>query len=143
MSFSRSAQHFIRNLPTIQPIDSVDAALEASMQRIPDFSETEQWIVRQTLQERYREPVAHQLADADVRLTPHSVELTPVPVLLWTHNDCHFGIFKIDQSHYRAQFWYRGYEQFATDIPVFDDLGDCIIRLLQAQADHAATRRGD
>ena len=52
------------------------------MSNIPDITETEAWIVRTTLKERYNEDVELQLADADIRLNPADRELTSYPVFI-------------------------------------------------------------
>ena len=40
------------------------------MSAIPDFTESDEWIVQTTLKERYGRNVALQNADADIRLNP-------------------------------------------------------------------------
>lgn len=105
---------------------------------IADFSETEQWIVTQTLRERYGHELALQFGDAEVRLDPVKPELTEVPVLVWEEDDVSFIIFKIGDGRYRAQFWYRGYQQYRAGLMEYDDLGDCVIGVLRAQADFHA-----
>jgi hypothetical protein len=104
--------------------------------KIPDFTETELWTVRQALKERYGKDVEVQLADSDIRLHPEARGLTLCPCLIWTERNAHFVIFKAGERAYRCQFFYRGYEQFGTGKPEYDDLGQCVITLLQVQADH-------
>jgi hypothetical protein len=112
------------------------------MQRIPDFTQNEQWVVTTTLKERYGDDKEIRLGDSEARLNPNSMELTEVPVLYWEHDGCHFVIFKTGQAQYRCQFYYRGYEQFGTGVDQYDDIGDCVISLLRTQADHHADRSG-
>lgn len=113
------------------------------MNEIPDITETEEWIIRTTLKERYGEDREVQYADAEIRLNPADRELTSCPVVLWNAEDCHFAIFKTGERLYRCQFFYRGYQQYGTGVHEYDDLTECAVSLLQAQADHAATERGD
>ena len=116
------------------------------MPRIPDISETELWIVNTTLKERYdepHEPIEPQIADSEIRLRPSDREVTEVPAIFWQADDCNFIIFKIGRRSYRGVFYYRLYQQYGTGVPMYDDLTECIVSLLQAQADHAAEERGD
>jgi len=112
------------------------------MNTIPDITETEQWIVETTLKERYDQDVELQFADAEIRLNPADRELTSSPVFVWEVEDCHFVIFKTGERRYRCQFYYRGYQQYGTGVHEYDDLTECAVSLLQAQADHVAEQRG-
>ena len=113
------------------------------MSQIPDITETEEWIVKTTLKERYGQDVELQYADAEIRLNPADRELTTCPVFVWEAEDCHFVIFKTGERRYRCQFFYRGYQQYGTGVHEYDDLTECTVSLLQAQADHMAAQRGD
>jgi hypothetical protein len=108
------------------------------MSQIADFSESELWVIRTTLAERYNETVQTQLADAELRLDPYSSELTSCPVAYWERDGCHFVVFKTGEHRYRCQFYYRIHQMFGTGIEEFDDLSECVVTLLQVQADHAA-----
>jgi hypothetical protein len=108
------------------------------MNQIADFAESELWIIRTTLAERYGEPVEPALADSEVRLNPYASELVECPVACWERNSCHFVVLKTGEHSYRCQFYYRGHEMFAPDIEEFDDLSECMVTVLQVQADHAA-----
>ena len=113
------------------------------MPEIKDFSDAEKWIVDTTLRERYGHPVEYQLGDAEIRLAPSDRELSACPVLYWQAEDCNFVIFKTGDRRYRSQFFYRGYQQYGTGVYEYDDLTECAVSLLQAQADHMAQERGD
>jgi len=114
------------------------------MAEIPDISDTERWILETTLKERYGRDVEFRLADAEIRLSPSDRELTNCPVVLWQDEQgCSFVIFKTGDRSYRCQFFYRGYQQYGTGVKEYDDLSECVVSLLQAQADHAAEERGD
>ena len=114
------------------------------MSSIPDITETEEWIVNTTLKERYGNDVPElQYADAEIRLNPADRELTSCPVFLWQADSCHFILFKTGERLYRCQFFFRNYQQFGTGVHEYDDLTECIVSLLQAQADHTAEQRGD
>ncbi len=113
------------------------------MATVPDFGKSEEWIIKTTLRERYGEEKPYELADAEIRLSPADRELTTVPVVYWNHNGCNFVVFKTGDRRYRCQFFYRGYQQYGTGIHEYDDLAECMVSLLQTQADHEARQRGD
>jgi hypothetical protein len=113
------------------------------MSAIPDITQTEEWIVRTTLKERYGRDIELQYADADIRLSPSDRELTSCPVVFWEADGCNFAIFKSGERLYRCQFFYQPYKQYGTGVREYDDLSECTVALLQAQADHTAEERGD
>ena len=113
------------------------------MAAIPDFSPSEEWIVRTTLRERFGHDVDFQYADADIRLSQSDRALTSCPVVFWHENECNFVIFKTGDRRYRCQFYYKPYKQFATGVREYDDLSECTVAILQAQADQLAEERGD
>ena len=112
------------------------------MSAIRDITETEQWIVRTTLKERYGRDVELQYGDAEIRLDPADRELTSCPVVVWEVGGCHFVVMKTGEKRYRCQFYYRGHQQYGTGIDEYDDLSECTVSLLQVQADHSARQRG-
>jgi len=112
------------------------------MSSIPDIKDSELWILGTSLKERYGREVEIQLADTDVRLHAGDRELTPCPTFYWEAGDCHFVIFKTGEHLYRCQFYYQAYKQFGTGILEYDDLTECVVSLLQAQADHELKSQG-
>jgi hypothetical protein len=110
---------------------------------IPDITETERWILQTTLRERYGHEVDLQLADAEIRLRASDRELTPCPVMVWQADDCTFVIFKTAERRYRCQFFVKPYKQMGTGVAEYDDLSECSVAVLQAQADCVAEQRGD
>ncbi len=111
---------------------------------IADITDTEQWILQTTVRERYGRDVELQLADAEIRLHASDRELTLCPVVVWQADDaCHFVIFKAGERRYRCQFFYKPYKQMGTGVDEYDDLAECAVALLQAQADYVAEQRGD
>ncbi|MBU1235693.1 MAG: hypothetical protein KJ634_09115 [Gammaproteobacteria bacterium] len=109
---------------------------------IPDFTDVELKLVNQTLLERYGRMVALQTADAEVQLNPESEDLTNCPVIYWEERGAHFVAFKLGPSLFKAQFFYNETTQFGTGKESFDNLGDCVITLLQVQADHEQQMQG-
>jgi hypothetical protein len=107
-----------------------------------DFTDPELKLVNQTLFERYGRMVALQVADAEVQLNPESETLTTCPTLYWEERGAHFVVFKLDASRFRAQFFYNEATQYGTGKEAFDNLGDCVITLLQVQSDHERQMQG-
>ena len=113
------------------------------MGTIADFSESEHWLLRSTLKERYGEEVEVQLADTEMRLDRHSTQLHTCPAAYWERDKCHFIVVKTGDNRYRAQFFYRLYQMYGTGIEEFDDLSTCVVTLLQVQADHEMKERAE
>jgi hypothetical protein len=104
--------------------------------KIPDFTETELSVVRETVAERFRKPVEIQVGDAEIRLDPSDRELTVVPAAVWNEGGANFVIFKAGDGDFRAQFFYRVHKQYGTGQRSYDNIGDCVVTLLQVQSDH-------
>jgi hypothetical protein len=111
------------------------------MSKIPDFSDSETWVVRSTLEERYGSVPEIQLAETELRLDKGSTQLEPCPTLYWEVDGCHFVICKTGDRNYRCQFFYRIHHMYGTGIPEYDDLAECIVSLLQVQADFQAKQQ--
>jgi len=109
------------------------------MANVPDFSEAELKLADQTLRERYTRTVPIEVADAEIGL---GADLTTCPVLYWEERGAHFVVFKIADSRYRAQFYYSEAQQYGTGKDSFDNLGDCMITVLQVQSDHERQMQG-
>ena len=109
------------------------------MKPIPDFNESELWVIKNTLEERYRKEVDIDEGEAEIRLRPGDRELTPCPVVLWHGEDgAGFVIFKSGAERYRCQFFYRVHRQYGTGIDEYDNISECITSLLHVQADFSA-----
>ena len=113
------------------------------MSAIEDFTDSELWIIRTTLEERYGETIEPDLADIELRLNPYATELTPCPAAYWEHKGCHFITCKTGDSRYRCQFYYRVHQMYGTGVEEYDDLSECVVTLLQVQADYQADRDND
>lgn len=107
------------------------------MARIEDFNENELWIIQTTLQERYGEQREIQMGDSEIRLHSADRDLTTCPIIMWDDDTCHFVILKCGDNRYRCLFYYRSFEQFGTGVEEFDQLAECIVTLLQTEADKA------
>jgi hypothetical protein len=113
------------------------------MRGVADLTDNEMWTIQSTLRERYGHDVEVELADSEIRLQPTDRELTTCPIAYWTHDDCNFVVIKTGEKSYRGQFFYRLHQQYGTGIDEYDDLAECMVSLLQAQADHERTRKQD
>ena len=105
---------------------------------MPEFTETELWIIRSAVKERYGRELAIEKADTEIRLHAGAKELTACPAVYWEGGGAHFVVIKTGECRYRAQFYYRLHQMYGTGIDEYDDIGDCVVTLLQVQADHAA-----
>lgn len=112
------------------------------MATLPDFTDADRKLVDQTLLERFGQAVPVQSADAEIQLDGNSEELTLCPILHWEARDAYFVVMKTGSSAYRCQFYYTDVEQFGTGRDVYDNLGDCVVTLLQVQSDHERQRAG-
>jgi hypothetical protein len=110
---------------------------EAMHDKIPDFTDTKLWVIRQAVSERFRKEIDIQQADAELRLDPGDRELTLCPVVYWREVKAQFVIFKTGEQTYRNQFFYNVREQYGTGRDEYNDIGECVMTpLLQVQADH-------
>ena len=116
---------------------------EFPMSNIAEFTESELWTVRSTLKERYGSSVEPELADCELHLDPASPKLTSCPSLFWQQDKCNFVLFKVGEARFRCQFFYAIDEMFGTGIEEYDNIGDCVLTVLQVQADSDAERKGN
>jgi len=108
---------------------------------IPAFTPREKNLVSQTLVERFGRSVPVQGIQSEIQLDLLREELTTCPALTWEEDVCKFVIFKTGDGRFRCQFYYTDAEQFGTATMEYDNLGDCVIDLLQVQNTHEEERR--
>ncbi|HEB81607.1 MAG TPA: hypothetical protein ENJ11_01965 [Gammaproteobacteria bacterium] len=113
------------------------------MNRVPDFSDNDLWIIKSTLQERYGEAPDVQLAETELRLDLSRTELSTCPAAYWEVEGCHFVIAKTGDNRYRCQFFYRVHQMYGTGRDEYDDLTECVVTLLQVQADQQVKDAGE
>lgn len=101
---------------------------------IPDFTETELWVVRATLKERYGKDVVLEFADTEV--DSGGGGLAWRPTLFWSAKGAKFVVIKLDARRYRPIFYYHPEHQLGTGADSYDEIGDCVIAVLQVEADH-------
>jgi hypothetical protein len=142
-SDERQHSHSEINAFSLSSVPIFDLALRPAVHKIPDFNDNELWIIHTTLEERYGKKTDVQLADSELRLSPHTDQLTLCPTLHWQDQGVHLVIFKTGEDRYRCMFYYNVREQYGTGIDEFDNLAECVTTLLQVQADHASTYQKD
>lgn len=86
--------------------------------------------------ERYGRIVLTQDADAELRPDPSLPALTVCPTLYWNERGAHSVVNKIGSARLRCEFFYDSGKHFGTGIERVDDLRQCVLTLLQVQADH-------
>ena len=106
-----------------------------SHNKIPDFTETELWTVRSTLKERYGRDIELQMADTEVMLGGAD-GMDWCPALFWSAKGANFAIVKLGAKRFRAYFYYHPEHQLGTGIDSYDEIGDCVISVLQVESDH-------
>jgi len=110
--------------------------------KIPDFTDSELWVVRTTLQERYGHEVPVHLADTELQLEPVPAAPVEVPALYWRERGAHFIVCKAGSADFRARFFYDPGQHFTPGRERFEDLAGCVVATLQGQADDERTRSG-
>jgi hypothetical protein len=112
------------------------------MSSVPDFTEAEQRAVETTLKERWPEQgLEIQLADVEIKMYPQDRELTVCPAIFREVGSTSFVKIKVAERSYRSQFYYRGFQQYGTGKPEYDDITDCVVTMLQVDADKEAKDR--
>nr|VFK45176.1 MAG: hypothetical protein BECKSD772F_GA0070984_12131 [Candidatus Kentron sp. SD]VFK48609.1 MAG: hypothetical protein BECKSD772E_GA0070983_11325 [Candidatus Kentron sp. SD]VFK80531.1 MAG: hypothetical protein BECKSD772D_GA0070982_11244 [Candidatus Kentron sp. SD] len=107
------------------------------MTQVPDFTDTELGIVQSAVNQRYRKEIRLELADTECRLDPATTALTSCPAVFWREQEMNFVIMKTAEKQYRCQFFGRDLDMYGTGRNEYDDVKECTMRLLQAQADSA------
>ena len=103
-----------------------------------DFTEREKWVIQTTVQERWGPDIIElHAADVEIRMRPQDEEATPCPALFWAVNQCNFVMVKTGESCYRCQFFYNDLQQMGPDVTEYTELAECVVQLLQTQADYA------
>jgi len=111
------------------------------MNKIPDFTDADRWVVETALKERYGRHLAVEIADSEIKLGEASAEITLCPTFYWEERGVEFVVFKVAADRYRSQFYYSITEQYGTGRD-FDDLAECVTTTLRLQADHEKDRAG-
>lgn len=102
------------------------------------FTPSELKLAQHTLTERYERLVPIQIADAEIGIgpDPENDALSTCAALYWEVAGAHFIVLKIAANDFRGQFYYNEATQYGTGKEKFDNLGDCLVTLLQVQGQH-------
>jgi hypothetical protein len=103
-----------------------------------EFTEHERKLVQLTLLERYGRAIPLQTVEVELQLDPQAPVPTEHAAFYWQQDGAEFIVSKTGPQEFRAQFFYSPEEMFGTGRDAYDNLGDCIVTLLQVQAEHAA-----
>ena len=103
---------------------------------VSDFTDAEQKLVSGLLLKRYAKLVPLQLADSELQLDAATKRLTLCPTIYWSERGAQFVVCKAAEGRYRCQFFYSDAEHFGAGREEYDDLEQCVVTLLQVQADH-------
>ncbi|MDO8706554.1 MAG: hypothetical protein Q7J84_16560 [Sulfuricaulis sp.] len=112
-----------------------------SHSQIPDFSDNELWVVRSTVKERYGKEIELQFADTEVMLGGDAEGITWCPTVFWSAKGANFTIVKIAPKRYRAYFYFHPEHQLGTGIDSYDEIGECVVSVLQVEADHLRAQK--
>jgi hypothetical protein len=112
----------------------------AKQHKIPDFTDAERWVIQSTLKERYGQEILLAEAEIEYNLGPNASELPWCPAVFWTAEGANFVIVKLGDQRYHAVFYYTTDKQYGTGIDSYDDIAECVVTLLQVQADHDRKR---
>lgn len=102
---------------------------------IHEFTETELWVVRSTLKERYGRDIGLERAQTETAL-PGTGGLAWCPTLFWSAKGANFAIIKTGAKRYRPIFYYHPETQLGTGMDSYDEIGDAAVSVLQVEADH-------
>lgn len=108
---------------------------------IKPFSAREKHLISQTLLERFGHPVALQPVDAELQLNLLKEEFAFCPSIMWTESGANFIIFKTGDERYRCLFYYNEAMLFGTGKDEYNNLGDCVVTLLQVHSDQEEQSR--
>ena len=107
---------------------------------VNDFSTTELNIIKKAIAGRWKDINIH-LADIDVAIASNDKKSTLCPAVVWETADCTFVIIKTAEFSYKNLFYYLGSQRFDTGIAQYNDLNECVLSLMKAQANFLLSKR--
>jgi len=108
---------------------------------IKPFTARERHLISQTLLERFGHAVALEPVDAELQLNLLKEEFAFCPSIMWRENGANFIVFKTGDERYRCLFYYNEAMLFGTGKDEYNNLGDCVVTLLQVHADQEEQSR--
>jgi hypothetical protein len=109
---------------------------------VPDFTEVERELVAALVARRYGRPVRIEPAESELLLDPARATITTCATLYWNERGAEFVVCKVGNERFRCQFFYSDADHFGTGRDEYDDLEECTLTLLRAQADHEKLSAG-
>ena len=108
-----------------------------------DFTAEELSVINDTLTKRYGKAIETQSVDIEFSSGAEAENETgSIPAIYWEHKGCHFIVAKTHDARYINQFFYGNEDQYGTGKEFYEDLSECIMTLLQVQADHELSKAG-
>lgn len=108
---------------------------------IRPFSAREKHLISQTLLERFGHAVPLEPVDAELQLNLLKEEFAFCPSIMWKENGANFIVFKTGDERYRCLFYYNEATLFGTGKDEYNNLGDCVVTLLQVHSDQEEQSR--
>ena len=107
-----------------------------------DYTEQECQAVQQVLNERYNSLIEVHLADCEVQPDKDRNERIERPAIFWSALDCSFVLINMADDEFRGFFFYQPNEHFASSLQTYSNAVNCVIALLQSQADQFGESQG-
>ena len=107
-----------------------------------DYTEQEYRAVQQVLNKRYKLPVEIYFADCEVQPDKERNERVERPAMFWIALDCNFVLIKMADDEFQGFFFYQPDEHFASAQQTYSNPVNCVIALLQFQADEFGESQG-
>ncbi|SMN01020.1 hypothetical protein SPONN_2149 [uncultured Candidatus Thioglobus sp.] len=105
-----------------------------------DFNESELTTIQNNLNNRWRkEAVEVQLADIEMSKEGER-EAKFYPAAVWEASNSTFIVLKIAEFSYKSFFYYLKDKRFDTGVDEYNDLHECVDKLLKAQADFVLSK---
>ncbi len=107
-----------------------------------DYMEQECQAVQQVLNERYKSHIEIHLADCEVQPGKDSDERVERPAIFWNALDCNFVLIKMADDEFQGFLFYQPDEHFASAQQTYSNAVNCVIAILQTQADQFGESQG-
>lgn len=107
-----------------------------------DYTKQEYQAVQQVLNERYKLPVEIHLADCEFQPDRGRNERVERPAVFWCALDCNFVLINMADDEFQGFFFYQPDEHFTNAQQTYSNTVNCVIALLQSQADQFGESQG-
>jgi len=107
-----------------------------------DYTENELETIRRVLRHRYKQDIEIHLADCEIQPDRETIRTVERPAVFWNAMDCNFIVVKMDSNLFQGRFFYTPDEHFGDNQHSYTDAENCVIALLQNQADQVREDKG-